>query len=154
MPGRGRAYTPVHRSAQKAATQLHTTLYRVTGGRFTGRFGRNEVGLLTTTGRRTGQPRVTPLFVYADGGDFVAVASNGGTAAHPQWFANLLADSRAVLQIRERRVRVRARVLEGAERERWWERVLRDYPTYATYQAKTDRLIPLVRLEADRTPAG
>jgi len=59
-----------------------------------------------------------------------------------------------VLQVGERRVEVRARVLEGAEREGWWERVLRDYPTYATYQTKTDRLIPLVRLEADRNPAG
>lgn len=126
----------------------HVASYRETGG---------EVGhdwrdgaptlLLTTTGRRSGELRTTPLIYGRDGDDVVIVASKGGDSEHPFWYRNLQADPEAELQIRAEVFRARAHDAEGGERERLWRLMAEIWPAYDSYQTRTDRRIPVVVLE-------
>src|SRR5687768_3695639 len=83
----------------RVATSLHTQLYRRTGGKVGGHMFKSPFILLTTTGRRSGQPRVTPLLGIRDGDRFLLVASFGGDDRHPQWFRNLQANPEATIQL-------------------------------------------------------
>jgi deazaflavin-dependent oxidoreductase (nitroreductase family) len=104
--------------------------------------------LLTTTGRRSGQPRDVPLIYGESDGSYVVVGSRGGTPSHPVWFLNLEAAPECELQVGAKHVRARARVAEGPERERLWRRMLEIYPPYAEYQGRAGaRTIPVVVLE-------
>ena len=89
--------------------------------------------LLTTTGRRTGQPRSVPLQYLPSGGEYVVVASNWGKDHHAAWSANLLATPDAVVSENGRDVPVRARLLRGDERERAWRRLTEQWPAYDDY---------------------
>lgn len=109
--------------------------------------------LLTTTGRKSGEPRDVPL-IYGQSGDcqsgdaYVVIASRGGTPTHPVWFLNLEADPDCELQVSTRHVLARARVAEGEERERLWARMAEIYPPYVEYQQRAgERTIPVVVLE-------
>jgi deazaflavin-dependent oxidoreductase (nitroreductase family) len=102
--------------------------------------------LLTTIGRRSGQPRRQPLLYVRDGDGYVVVGSNWGGPAHPGWSANLLADPSATVEIRGRRIAVRAVPAKGAERDRLWRLVVDAWPAYQSYAAGTDRKIRLFRL--------
>jgi deazaflavin-dependent oxidoreductase (nitroreductase family) len=146
MASRGRSYGSVERTVQKAITTLHRTAFEWSGGRLGARVAGNPVAILTTTGRKSGQARATPLFAYADGNDFIVVASNGGTATPPAWFLNLQADPTGALKVGGREQRVTAEVLSAEEKQQWWPRLVSEYGGYASYQAKTDRDIPVVRL--------
>jgi deazaflavin-dependent oxidoreductase (nitroreductase family) len=125
---------------------VHRGLYRVSTGRVGGHVGANRVGVLTTVGRRSGQPRTVPLFVYRDGENHLVVASNGGTAHAPQWFENLMTHPQGWLQVGSERWPVYATLLNDDERAAWWDVVTATYPSYRRYQARTDRPIPIVRL--------
>lgn len=125
---------------------LHTNLYRASGGRLGGRIGRNEVLLLTVTGRKSGRPRTTPLFYGRDAEDLVLIASNGGSRQPPAWWLNLQANSTAAVEIGRHRQRMRAEEVDGPERERLWRLMAATYPTYDAYQRRTSRIIPVVRL--------
>jgi deazaflavin-dependent oxidoreductase (nitroreductase family) len=103
--------------------------------------------LLTTTGRKTGQPRRTALIYRADGPDYVIVASYGGSPEHPQWYSNLVADPAVTVQVGTETFAARARTATGAERDRLWPLLAEVWPDYDKYQAKTDRQIPVVVLE-------
>jgi deazaflavin-dependent oxidoreductase (nitroreductase family) len=103
--------------------------------------------LLTTTGRRTGKETTTPLIYQSDGDDLVIVASKGGAAEHPGWFLNLEKNPEVGVQILGDKFRGRARVAEGAERERLWKLMNEAWPHYDEYAEKTDREIPVVVLE-------
>ncbi|MFC0625941.1 nitroreductase/quinone reductase family protein [Kribbella deserti] len=89
--------------------------------------------LLTTTGRKTGQPRTIPLLFAPDGDNFVVTASNWGQANHPAWSGNLLANPDAVVALHGREIPVRATLAEGAERDRVWALVTEVWPAYNTY---------------------
>jgi deazaflavin-dependent oxidoreductase (nitroreductase family) len=102
--------------------------------------------MLTTTGRRTGQPRCQPLLYTLDGNGYVVVATNWGFPAHPGWSANLLASPAASIELRGRRIGVRAVLAEGPERERLWQLVTKTWPAYETYAAATERTIRVFRL--------
>ena len=104
--------------------------------------------LLTTTGRKSGEPRALPL-IYAEAGDgFVVIASKGGLPNHPIWYLNLEANPDCDLMVGPRRVSARARVAEGDERERLWEQMARIYPPYNEYQERAGaRTIPVVVLD-------
>ena len=106
----------------------------------------NQVVVLVTTGRRSGAIRRTPLFAFRDDADYLVVASNGGTARHPDWYLNLIAAPDAELQLGPRSWPVRASVLDQDEKARWWPTVVDHYSGYAGYQKATDRDIPMVRL--------
>ena len=104
--------------------------------------------LITTTGRKTGLPRTNPLLYAQDGDAFVVIGSNWGQAHHPGWSANLLAHPEAVVTLGGRSVPVRARLIEGAERERLRELLLRVWPAYATYEQRAQgRQLRVFRLE-------
>ncbi len=120
---------------------------RLSGGRLGGRVGRAPVLLLHHVGRRSGKARVSPLLYLADGDRLVIVASKGGTDRHPAWFHNLVANPDTTVEVGRERRRVKARQASEKERERFWPRLVEMYPSYATYQSHTDRLIPVVVLE-------
>lgn len=103
--------------------------------------------LLTTTGRRSGEERTTPL-IYREVDDaYVIVASKGGAPQHPDWYANLLEDPSAEVQIRGERFPARARTAGPEERERLWDLMTEVWPDYDDYQESTEREIPVVVLE-------
>jgi deazaflavin-dependent oxidoreductase (nitroreductase family) len=102
--------------------------------------------MITTTGRRSGQPRRQPLLYAPDGDGYAVVGSNWGGPAHPGWSANLLADPAATVEVRGRRIPVRAVLATGAERDRLWQLLVDRWPAYLSYAAGTDRKIRLFRL--------
>jgi deazaflavin-dependent oxidoreductase (nitroreductase family) len=130
----------------KLASSIHTALYRATGGKFGGEVKKAPILLLTVKGRKTGKQRTTPLMYGRDGGNLVLIASVGGAPHHPAWYHNLKGE-KAEVQVGKERRRVRARDAEGEERERLWSQMVGIYPTYAEYQKKTTRRIPVVVLE-------
>jgi deazaflavin-dependent oxidoreductase (nitroreductase family) len=130
----------------RATTFLHTQVYRRTGGRVGAKIGPTNMGLLTTTGRKSGQPRTTPLNCTPDGDRYLLVASYGGDDRDPQWFKNLQANPEASLQIGPETFPVRATVATPEERTVLWPKVVAAYKGYEGYQRKTSREIPVVIL--------
>jgi deazaflavin-dependent oxidoreductase (nitroreductase family) len=106
--------------------------------------------LLTTTGRRTGEPRQVKLYGWPDGDRIVVVGSWGGAARDPAWAHNLRDHPRARLRIGKRdRSATATEVEDGPERNRLWQMVCRAFPMYASYQQMTPRRIPLFVLDMD-----
>jgi deazaflavin-dependent oxidoreductase (nitroreductase family) len=103
--------------------------------------------LLTTTGRRTGEPRTTPLLYTPDAGRYAVGASDAGADENPLWFYNLEAEPKATIEVGERRLEVRALVAPRPERDRLYAALTERWPGFAEYETKTDRLIPVVVLE-------
>ncbi len=103
--------------------------------------------VLTTTGRRSGQPRSTPLLYTPYRDAYLVAGSNWGGATRPAWVLNLLADPAAEVSVRRRRHPVRARQVVGEERAALWQEMLRTWPNYAKYAERTDREIPVFVLE-------
>jgi len=108
------------------------------------------VVIVTNVGARTGKVRKTPLMRVEHDGCYAAVASMGGAPKHPVWYYNLRANPRVHVQDGPALTDMIARELTGAEREQWWERAVAAYPSYAEYQAKTTRQIPVFVLEPVR----
>jgi deazaflavin-dependent oxidoreductase (nitroreductase family) len=103
--------------------------------------------LLTTTGRKSGEKFMFPLFYGKDGKSYIVVASKGGAPEHPGWYRNLLANPDVEIQVGTERRKARARTATGEERKRLWKKALEFWPPYADYQKKTEREIPVVVLE-------
>lgn len=130
----------------KVGTRAHNFWYRLLGGRVVGRYGKVTMLLLTTTGRKTGKARTTPLLYLPDGDDLVVIASYGGDDRHPRWYLNLQAEPHVTVQVgSEKQARV-ARTATPAEKARLWPGLVAVYKQYDDYQKKTDRDIPLVML--------
>ena len=127
----------------------HVRRYRETGGEVGHIWNGVPTLLLTTTGRRSGEQRTTPLIYGQDGDRYVVVASKGGAPRHPAWYLNLSAHPGVELQIKDERFRARARTATPNERERLWRRMAGIWPAYDDYQAKTEREIPVVVLERE-----
>lgn len=131
----------------RVVTRLHPIVYRLSGGRlFTRVVGVTNV-VLEATGARSGKPRPTPVFAVEDGDALIVIASNAGKDRAPAWAANLRAHP--VLPVRVGRVTrtMRARELEGDEREHAWATAVAAYPGFADYATWTTRHIPVFRLE-------
>lgn len=128
-------------------SRLHTWIFRMTGGRVGKRLVANDMLLLTTTGRVTGDPHTVPLLYLTDGDRLIVFASWGGRDVHPEWYANLQADPVARVELPRRSWDVAASTLEGADRDAWWARAEAAYVGYAEYQQRTDRRIPVVALD-------
>jgi proline iminopeptidase len=103
--------------------------------------------LLTTTGRKSGERLIVPLFYGKAGGSFFVVASKGGAPEHPGWYKNMLASPEVEIQVGTERMRARARTAAGEERARLWEQALEFWPPYEDYRKKTEREIPVVVLD-------
>src|SRR5215218_5295000 len=121
--------------------------FRSTGGQVGGRFSGRPLLLLTTTGARSGLPRVAPLVYTMDGDDIVIIASKGGEPTHPDWFHNLVAHPEVTVELGTERFPARARVTEGEEHTRLYDAMAAQMPFFADYQRKAERRIPLVVLE-------
>jgi len=133
----------------KAMNTIHRLLLKVSGGRAGWTAMEMPVLELTTTGRKSGQPRSVMLTSpLQEGPVLVVVASRGGDDQAPAWFLNLQEnpDVKVSLQGQPSR-RMKARVASPAERVRMWPLVTADHKNYAGYQARTTREIPLVLLE-------
>lgn len=126
---------------------VHKRVYRVTGGKIGGRIGKLPVLLLTTIGRKSGQPRTQPLAYTRAGDGYAVIASKGGAPQHPLWYLNLRANPVAEVTVGRETWKVRARDAEGEERERLWHALADLYPGYDRYAQKTSRRIPVVVLE-------
>src|SRR4029079_751051 len=98
--------------------------------------------LLTTKGRKTGEPRTTPLIYGHNDGDVMVVASKGGSDEPPAWYRNLEADPEVEVQIKGNRFRARARNATPEEKPELWRRMTKEWPAYDSYQESTRREIP------------
>jgi len=133
-------------AAIRAMGRSHRVLYRLSGGRLLGRVAGMPVLLLTTTGRRSGRARTTPLTYFELGSDLVVVASNGGEDSAPAWWRNLCDEPRATVTRGSRTEPVVARPATEDEHARLWPLITTTHPGYAAYARRTTRPIPVVVL--------
>ncbi len=131
----------------RATGKLNVPIYRMTRGRLMGKIGRAPVLLLTSTGRRTGQPRTSPVLYLADGDRVVVIGSNAGNVHAPAWSHNLKANPDAEIEIRNGRRPVRARVAEGEERAELWRKMNAQYRGFEDYDHRTSREIAVFVLD-------
>jgi deazaflavin-dependent oxidoreductase (nitroreductase family) len=125
----------------------HVRRYRETDGEHGHDWKGTSTLLLTTTGRRSGEPRTTPLIYGRSGDDLLVVASMGGSDEPPAWFRNLSERPEVEVQVRGDRYRARARTATAEEKPAMWSEMTGQWPAYDDYQRKTDREIPVVVLE-------
>jgi F420H(2)-dependent quinone reductase len=128
--------------------QVHVALYRATGGRIGARIpGVRHMLLLDHVGAKSMRKRTTPLIYMPEGTSYLLAAAKGGHPGNPAWLYNLRAHPDTVIQIDSRRVEVRAREADAAERERLWPKAAAFNSHWRRYQRRTERVIPLVILE-------
>ena len=127
--------------------QEHVRRYRETDGEVGYLWNGAPIALLTTTGRRTGDPTTTPLIFGRDGDNVVLIASQGGAPEHPGWYRNLAKQPEVELQVKGDHLRGRARTAAGDERERLWRQMAEIWPHYDEYATRTEREIPVVVVE-------
>jgi deazaflavin-dependent oxidoreductase (nitroreductase family) len=132
----------------RAGNGFAVFLYRWSSGRIGGSArGGTRVLLLTVPGRKTRIPHTTPVSYFEDEGGYVVTGTGGGSKQDPQWFRNLRAASRAHVELGSRHLDVDVQVASGAERDRLWrEVVLARAPSFATYEEKSGRVIPVAML--------
>lgn len=152
MPAQqNRPWTPTEERfgtlALRVMSAVNTWIFRASGGRLGSRFLRGApVLLLTSTGRKSGVRRTTPLIYLADGERLVLVASKGGMSHSPAWYHNLMAHPECEVQIGGETRAMTARRADAAEKAALWPKLLAIYRDYDDYQARTARDIPVVIL--------
>lgn len=139
---------------KKLFARLHVVLYRLSGGRVGGQMGKTKIGILITTGRKSGQQRSVPLMVFEDGNDAVVVASAGGSDKHPAWYLNLVANPEVTLELGGKKGRRIAGRAMGEKRALLWNTIVSQEPRFLDYQQKTQRQIPVVVLRHPSSDAG
>ncbi|QZT62317.1 nitroreductase family deazaflavin-dependent oxidoreductase [Mycolicibacterium austroafricanum] len=143
--------------AIKWMSKFNTWTYKATGGRigYNWRLGSNRfsapppVGILTTIGRKSGQPRESPLLFLREGDRVVLVASQGGRATNPMWYLNVKANPAVTFQIKNEKLKLTAREATDAERDEYWPKLDAMYPDFANYRSYTDRQIPILICDPD-----
>jgi deazaflavin-dependent oxidoreductase (nitroreductase family) len=125
---------------------IHTFLYRLTRGRFGGEMREFKVLLLTTTGRKSGQKRTTPLGYFDYDGGYVITASNAGLPRNPGWYYNLKDNPQVTVQVNDRVMTAIAEEAKGDLRHQLWEQLVEQAPSYSEYPKRTTREIPVVIL--------
>ena len=126
-------------AGRRFGAPLDRFLYRVTRGRLASTAGVAPVILLTTTGRRTGRKRTTPVMYIRDGDRFVVSSEDFGQERAAAWPLNLLADPRLTVQIGPETVDCRARLLSDEEADRYWTRLVEVWPAHETYRARSGK---------------
>ena len=121
-------------------------IHRLTGSKMGGR----PLMYLSTIGAKSGDRRVSVVMPFPEGDDaWLVIASKGGAATHPSWFFNLAAHPDQVeVEFEGRKTAVTPQTLTGEERAAAWQRITTERPSFASYETKTDRQIPVVRLTA------
>jgi deazaflavin-dependent oxidoreductase (nitroreductase family) len=132
----------------RVMSAVNTWIYRLSGGRLGAKWMYGApVMLMTTTGRKSRQPRTVPLLYLRDGQRVIIVGSQGGMSKDPAWVGNIAADPDVEVEIGAVRQRMRARRGTPEEKAHYWPALCRMYPDYADYQARTTRDIPVLILE-------
>jgi F420H(2)-dependent quinone reductase len=140
--------SPIFTVFIKWTSRLNTFMYKRRGGEgLGGTFQGIPVALLTTTGRKSGKPRVSPLYFLRDGDRVVVAASRGGSDVNPMWYLNLKTDPKVQVQIKKELLDMQARDATEEERAKYWPQLNQMYPSYDDYQSWTDRQIPIVVCE-------
>jgi len=121
-------------------------LYRVSGGGLGGSMMGFKVLLLTTIGRKSGKTHIVPLGYFERQGGYVIVASKGGAPTNPAWYYNIKDQTQVTVQIMDKVMPMSLEVLIGEARTKAWQQVITEAPSYAAYETKTRREIPLVLL--------
>jgi deazaflavin-dependent oxidoreductase (nitroreductase family) len=129
----------------------HVRRYQETDGAVGHEWNGVPTLVLTTTGRRSGEPRDSAMIYGQDGSAYVVIASQAGLPTHPNWYHNLTSDPSVRIQVGPDRMDATARTATGAERERLWKLMTGIWPNFDVYQTRTDRVIPVVVLEPRRT---
>jgi deazaflavin-dependent oxidoreductase (nitroreductase family) len=132
---------------KKLFPAFNVFLYRLTGGKLGGRSHRSKVLLLTTTGRKTGKSRTTPLRFIDEGDAFLVIASNWGQEQPPAWLLNLQDNPNVQVQDMDRIVKAKAVIAQGDEHTRLFEKLAASEPRYVGYQAGIKRKIAVVLLQ-------
>jgi len=127
--------------------KANAPIYRLTGGRVGGKLGKAPILLLTTTGRKSGQPRTAPVLYLADEDRFVVINTNAGNDKTPAWSLNLRANPEAEVEIGRKRIPVRSRLAEGEERADLWRRHMQQYEGWDFYESQLDREVGVFVLE-------
>ncbi len=136
---------PTTKRIIKWMSRATTWIYQKTDGKIGGKFLQGApVALLTTTGRKTGEPRVSPLLFWREGNRIVLIASQGGAANNPMWYLNLKASPNVSVQIKDEVLTLKARDATEAERAEYWPKMATMYSSFDDYQSWTDRVIPVV----------
>lgn len=151
---RGRRMALRYSWGPRLFSKSNRALFRLTGGRLGGQLLGVPVGLLTTTGRRSGRERTVPVVYLDDGSRYLVAASNNGFDAPPAWCLNLRANPNAELHTRTGIERVVARPLTSSERQEVWPRLLQHNPMWGAYQSCTERQFDVVALERGRSSGG
>src|SRR3954447_20960006 len=117
----------------EVVTTINTKLFRLTGGRIGGSFGKAKILLLHHKGAKSGKERVSPLLYLRDGDRLVIVASKGGSEKHPAWFHNLMANPDTLVELPREKRKVHARKATDEERADLWPRLVDMYGSYEDY---------------------
>jgi len=135
---------PMNKGVIRFMSKSHAFWYQLSGGVIGAKVSGMPVLLLTTTGRKSGRRRTTPLTHQRDGDNYVVIASNGGHDNHPTWYLNLRSNPDAEILIGREKTRVRAETANDEDRERLYKQAVDVFPGYAEYQQETKRKIPVV----------
>jgi F420H(2)-dependent quinone reductase len=128
---------------------INTLVIRASRGRLGSRLGTQTILLLHTVGRKSGRNFVTPVAYFHVEGCYFLVGSNWGKDSNAAWYYNLLARPRTTIEVKGKRILVRAHAAEGPEYARLWAYATEHHPPYLHYQEMTDRHIPIVILQPD-----
>jgi len=129
----------------KWMSRAQTWLFKTTNGKLGNKFLRGaEVGILTTVGRKTGEPRESPLLFLREGSRIVLVASQSGRATNPMWYLNLVANPRITFRTKAGSHELVAREATDPERDEYWPKLDAMYPDFVNYRSYTDRKIPII----------
>jgi deazaflavin-dependent oxidoreductase (nitroreductase family) len=129
----------------KWMSKAQTFIFKKTNGKLGNKFLKGaEVGILTTIGRKSGEPRDSPLLFLPEGNRIVLVASQGGRATNPMWYLNLVANPSVTFQTRAGSVELTAREATAAERDEYWPKLDAMYADFVNYRSYTDREIPII----------
>jgi deazaflavin-dependent oxidoreductase (nitroreductase family) len=120
--------------------------FRANAGRVDGNWAGRDLLLLTTTGRKSGNKHTTPIVYTRDGDRLLVYGSNNGAPKDSDWYLNLVADPGVVVEVGDERYDATAAPLDGEERDREYAAQTKRVPTFAEYQEKTTRVIPVVAL--------
>ena len=140
-----RLNAPSTGTAIKWMSRIQTWIFKKSGGRFGDKFLRGAaVGILTTMGRKSGEPRDSPLLYLQEGRRIVLVASQGGRATDPMWYLNLKTNPEVTFQTKGETLSLVARDATDAERDEYWPKLDAMYPDFVNYRSYTNRKIPIV----------
>ncbi|CAA9561374.1 MAG: AclJ [uncultured Thermomicrobiales bacterium] len=134
-------------TSEKSFNEQVIDEFRANGGRVGGPFEGAPMILLTTTGAKSGQPRISPLVYSKDGDKLVIIASKGGADTNPDWYHNLVANPEVTLEVGTEKFQARASVPGEPERTRLYDQQAAMMPGFKAYAEKTSRRIPVVVLE-------